>query len=194
MELIKRPTHLRAGPGDVVHQGQTPLSSFFFSYLMIISLFFWSFPSLWCTLVYAHLIQFFNKSLDENIPNHVGIRAVIFDLNCWVWMLTRAKHKQGEGTLRMFNPKVGRASWRKKMVGEDKFDEEEKKFCSLAPKWGILMYFAQFFYGVNKKTYPFESRTRRRSPPGTNSVIKFLCSFSFLCLFPLELFLLYGVL
>jgi hypothetical protein len=27
-ELIKEPTHLRAGPGDVVHQGRTPLSSF----------------------------------------------------------------------------------------------------------------------------------------------------------------------
>jgi hypothetical protein len=60
------------------------------------------------------------------------------------------------------------------------------------------MYFAQFFCGVNKKTYPFESRTRRRSPPGTNSVIKlfvfifhdyvsFIVSFSFFivyfCLF-----------
>ena len=39
------------------------------------------------------------------------------------------------------------------------------------------MYFSQFFCGVNKKTYPFESRTRRRSPPGMNSVIKFLCSY-----------------
>jgi hypothetical protein len=28
VELIKEPTHLRAGPGDVVHQGRTPLSSF----------------------------------------------------------------------------------------------------------------------------------------------------------------------
>jgi hypothetical protein len=35
------------------------------------------------------------------------------------------------------------------------------------------MYFSQFFCGVNKKTYPFESRTRRHSPPGMNSVIKF---------------------
>jgi hypothetical protein len=35
------------------------------------------------------------------------------------------------------------------------------------------MYFSQFFYGVNKNTYPFESRTRRRSPPGMNFVIKF---------------------
>jgi hypothetical protein len=35
------------------------------------------------------------------------------------------------------------------------------------------MYFAQFFCGVNKKTYPFENRTWRRSPPGTNFVIKF---------------------
>jgi hypothetical protein len=35
------------------------------------------------------------------------------------------------------------------------------------------MYFAQFFCGVNKKTYPFESRTQRRSPQGMNSVNKF---------------------
>jgi hypothetical protein len=41
-------------------------------------------------------------------------------------MLTRAKHKQGEGTLRSFNPKVGHASRRKKMVEEDKCDEQEK--------------------------------------------------------------------
>jgi hypothetical protein len=52
------------------------------------------------------------------------------------------------------------------------------------------MYFYQFFCGVNKKTYPFESRTQRRSPLGTQSVIKlfvfilhdyvsFLLSFSF---------------
>jgi hypothetical protein len=35
------------------------------------------------------------------------------------------------------------------------------------------MYFAQLFCGVNKKTYPFERRTQRHSPPGKNSVIKF---------------------
>jgi hypothetical protein len=28
VELMKNPTHLRAGPRDVVHQGRTPLSSF----------------------------------------------------------------------------------------------------------------------------------------------------------------------
>jgi hypothetical protein len=43
-------------------------------------------------------------------------------------MLTRAKHKQGEGTLKMYNPKVGRASRRKKMAEEDKCDEQEKNF------------------------------------------------------------------
>jgi hypothetical protein len=43
-------------------------------------------------------------------------------------MLTRAKHKQGEGTLNTFNPEVGRASRRKKMAEEDKRDEQEKKF------------------------------------------------------------------
>jgi hypothetical protein len=41
-------------------------------------------------------------------------------------MLTRAKHKHSEGTLKNFNPKVGRASRRKKMAEEDKHDEREK--------------------------------------------------------------------
>jgi hypothetical protein len=43
-------------------------------------------------------------------------------------MLTRAKHKQGEGTLNIFNPEVGYASQRKKMAEEDTRDEQEKKF------------------------------------------------------------------
>ena len=43
-------------------------------------------------------------------------------------MLTMAKHKQGEGTLKTFNPEVGRASQRKKMAEEDKHDEQEKNF------------------------------------------------------------------
>jgi hypothetical protein len=43
-------------------------------------------------------------------------------------MLTRANHKQGEGTLKTFNPEVGRASRRKKMIEEDKHDGKEKKF------------------------------------------------------------------
>jgi hypothetical protein len=43
-------------------------------------------------------------------------------------MLTRAKHKQDEGTLKDFNPEVGRASQRKKTVEEDKHDEWEKNF------------------------------------------------------------------
>jgi hypothetical protein len=43
-------------------------------------------------------------------------------------MLTRAKHKQGEGTLNTFNPEVGRVSRRKKMAEEDKRDEQEKNF------------------------------------------------------------------
>jgi hypothetical protein len=38
-------------------------------------------------------------------------------------MLTRAKHKQGEGNLKTFNPEVGRASRRNKMAEEDKRDE-----------------------------------------------------------------------
>jgi hypothetical protein len=77
----KRPTHLRAGPKDVVHQGRTPLSISLCSYCMLMSLSFRAFPSLLCTFVYAHLIQFLNKSPDENILDHVGIRAVVFDLN-----------------------------------------------------------------------------------------------------------------
>ena len=43
-------------------------------------------------------------------------------------MLTRAKHKKGEGTLNTSNPEIGRVSRRNKMVEEDKHDEEEKKF------------------------------------------------------------------
>ena len=43
-------------------------------------------------------------------------------------MLSRANHKQGEGTLKIFNLEVGRASRRKKMAEEDKCDEHEKKF------------------------------------------------------------------
>jgi hypothetical protein len=38
-------------------------------------------------------------------------------------MLTRDKHKQGEGTFNTFNPEVGHASQRKKMTEEDKHDE-----------------------------------------------------------------------
>jgi hypothetical protein len=43
-------------------------------------------------------------------------------------MLTRAKHNKGEGTLNNFNPEVGHASQKKKMVEEDKSDEQEKTF------------------------------------------------------------------
>jgi hypothetical protein len=43
-------------------------------------------------------------------------------------MLTTAKHKQGKGTLKMFNPEVGHVSKRKKMAKEDKRDEQEKNF------------------------------------------------------------------
>jgi hypothetical protein len=46
-------------------------------------------------------------------------------------MLTRAKRKQGEGTLETFNPEVGCASRRKKMEEEDKRDELEKNFHML---------------------------------------------------------------
>jgi hypothetical protein len=42
-------------------------------------------------------------------------------------MLTRAKLTQGKGTLKTFNPDIGRASQRKKMYKEDKCDENEKK-------------------------------------------------------------------
>jgi hypothetical protein len=43
-------------------------------------------------------------------------------------MLTRAKHKHGEGTLKTFNLEVGHASRRKKMAEEGKRDEREKNF------------------------------------------------------------------
>jgi hypothetical protein len=62
--------------------GANSVIKFLCSYFMLISLSFCAFLSIWCTLVYAHLIQLFNKSPDKKIPNHVGIRAVFFDLNC----------------------------------------------------------------------------------------------------------------
>jgi hypothetical protein len=43
-------------------------------------------------------------------------------------MLTKATHKQGEGTLKTFNLKVGRTSQRKKMAKDDKHDKQEKNF------------------------------------------------------------------
>ena len=73
-------------------------------------------------------MQLFISHFDENILDHVGIREVIFYMNCLVWILTRAKNKQGEGILNNFNPKVGHASQRNKMAEEDKCDEQEKKF------------------------------------------------------------------
>ena len=42
-------------------------------------------------------------------------------------MLTMAKHKHGEGTLKTFNPEVGHASRRKKIAEEEERDEHEKK-------------------------------------------------------------------
>jgi hypothetical protein len=38
-------------------------------------------------------------------------------------MLTRARYKQGEGTLKTFNPEFGHASQRNKMEKVDKCDE-----------------------------------------------------------------------
>ena len=38
-------------------------------------------------------------------------------------MLIRDNHKQGEGTLKTFNPEVGHVSRRKKMAEEDNHDE-----------------------------------------------------------------------
>ena len=67
--------------------------NFFCSYLMSMSLHYWFFPSL---MVHFNLCSFnviLYKSLDEKILVHVGIRAFVFDLNCLVWMLTKAKHK-----------------------------------------------------------------------------------------------------
>ena len=43
-------------------------------------------------------------------------------------MLTRAKHKKGEGAFKNFNPEIFRASQRKKMAKEDKHDKHEKNF------------------------------------------------------------------
>ena len=73
-------------------------------------------------------MQLFISHFDEKISDHVGIKEIIFDVNCWVWMITRAKYKQGEGTLKTFNLKVSHASRRKKMAKEDKRDEHEENF------------------------------------------------------------------
>jgi hypothetical protein len=43
-------------------------------------------------------------------------------------MITRAKNKPGEGTLKTFNIEFGHVSRRKKMAEEDKRDEQEKNF------------------------------------------------------------------
>ena len=40
-------------------------------------------------------------------------------------MLTRANHKQGEGNIKTFNPKVSHVSRRNKMAEEDKHDEHK---------------------------------------------------------------------
>ena len=43
-------------------------------------------------------------------------------------MLTRLKLKRGEGVLDAFNPEIGRAHRRKKIVDEYR-EEDEKAFC-----------------------------------------------------------------
>jgi hypothetical protein len=95
---------------------------------MLISLHFLSFPSL---MVHFSLCSFntvLYKSLNENISDHVGIRAVVFNLNFLLLMLTRSKFKQGEGNLKTFNPEFGCVYRRKKMAEEENHDEQEKNF------------------------------------------------------------------
>ena len=68
-------------------------------------------------------------------------------------MLTRAKHKQGEGTLNNFNPKIGHASRRKKMAEEDKRDEQEKN---------IHMVFYRMLEMVERMYGDYEKRMKKK--------------------------------
>jgi hypothetical protein len=63
-------------------------------------------------------------------------------------MITRAKHKHGEGTLKTFNPEVGRASRRKKMAKEYKRDEQEKNFHMVFYRMSKMV---ERMYGYNEK-------------------------------------------
>jgi hypothetical protein len=63
-------------------------------------------------------------------------------------MLTRVKHKHGEGTLNTFNPEVGRVSRRKKMAEEDKRDEQDKNFHMVFYR---MLEMAKRMYGDYKK-------------------------------------------
>jgi hypothetical protein len=80
-------------------------------------------------------------------------------------MLTRAKHKQGEGTLNTFNPEVGCASRRKKMDEEDKRDEHEKKFH---------MVFYRMSYMVEKMYGDYEKRMEKKGKKKEASTMKML--------------------
>jgi hypothetical protein len=75
-------------------------------------------------------------------------------------MLTRAKHKQGEGTLYTFNPEIGHASRRKKMDEEDKCDEQDKNFHMVFYRMLVM---AKKMYGDYEKRMAKKGKKKEAS-------------------------------
>jgi hypothetical protein len=82
-------------------------------------------------------------------------------------MLTRAKHKQGEGTLNNFNPEVGRVSIRNKMVEEDKHDEQEKNFHMVFYRMSEMI---ERMYGDYEKRMKNKGNKKEAHADGDSSV------------------------
>jgi hypothetical protein len=82
-------------------------------------------------------------------------------------MLTRVKHKQGEGTLKTFNPEVGCASRRKKMVEEDKHDEQEKNFHMVFYRMSEMV---EGMYGDYEKRMKKKGRKKKAQADDNASV------------------------
>ena len=83
-------------------------------------------------------------------------------------MLTsRAKNKQGEGTLNTFNLEVGCASQRKKMVEEDKHDEQEKKFHMIFYRMSEMV---NRMYGYYEKRMEKKGKKKEASVDENSSV------------------------
>ena len=93
-------------------------------------------------------------------------------------MLTRAKHKQGEGTLYTFNPEIGHASRRKKMDEEDKCDEQDKNFH---------MVFYRMLVMVKKMYGDYEKRMAKKGKKNdTACARRHICSQDLLFPWPKE--------
>jgi hypothetical protein len=82
-------------------------------------------------------------------------------------MLTRAKHKQGEGNLKTFNPEVGHASRRKKMAEEDKHDEQEKNFHMVFYRMSDMV---EKMYGDYEKRMKKKGKKKEAPPDDDASV------------------------